>query len=143
MSKKLHVRGSCHCGGVKFEADLVDGYETARRCDCSICRMRGAIAVSANVSEFTILKGGELLSLYQFNTKQAEHYFCSVCGIYTHHKRRSKPHEYGINVACIDDKSPFDFETVPVMDGQSHPKDGAKARVAGHLNFEATVETKK
>ena len=42
------------------------------------------------------------LALYQWNTRTAKHYFCSVCGIYTHHERRSVPTEYGFNVACIE-----------------------------------------
>ncbi|NBU89174.1 MAG: GFA family protein, partial [Betaproteobacteria bacterium] len=37
------------------------------------------------------------LRLYQFNTKIAKHYFCSNCGIYTHHQRRSFPDQYGYN----------------------------------------------
>jgi len=37
-----------------------------------------------------------------WNTKIAKHYFCSICGIYTHHQRRSVPTEYGFNLACIE-----------------------------------------
>lgn len=132
------VTGGCHCGAVRFEARLVDGLNTARRCTCSLCAMRGAIAVSARVEDFVIQRGAGLLTLYQFNTMVAEHWFCSVCGIYIHHRRRSKPTEYGINVACIDGLSPFDFDTVVVNDGQTHPNDrppGANG-VAGILRYE-------
>jgi hypothetical protein len=59
--------------------------------------MRGAIAVSTDLDDIMITQGGELLSLYQFNTNTARHYFCSRCGIYTHHQRRSNPKEYGVN----------------------------------------------
>ena len=48
-----------------------------------------------------VTRGFDKLSLYQWNTMQAKHYFCSVCGIYTHHQRRSVPTEYGFNMACI------------------------------------------
>jgi hypothetical protein len=132
------VTGGCHCGGVRFKARLVDGLNTARRCTCSLCAKRGAIAVSAKVENFDIVQGAELLTLYRFNTMVAEHWFCSVCGIYTHHRRRSKPTEYGINVACIDGLSPFDFDAVVVNDGQTHPNDrppGADG-VAGVLRYE-------
>ena len=49
-----------------------------------------------------VTKGSKKLSLYQWNTKTAKHFFCSQCGIYTHHQRRSNPNEYGFNVACIE-----------------------------------------
>ena len=46
--------------------------------------------------------GEAALRCYQFNTRTAKHYFCSVCGIYTHHQRRSNPAEYGYNLACLE-----------------------------------------
>ena len=75
------VRGACHCGTVQFLVRLTDGLNTARRCNCSYCRMRGAIAVSATLMDIEILEGIEALILYQFNTMEAKHYFCSKCGI--------------------------------------------------------------
>jgi hypothetical protein len=81
------MRGSCHCGAVMFEADLVDGLATARRCTCSFCRMRGAVAVSAPLGGLRIIAGVDTLTSYRFNTGTAQHFFCSVCGIYTHHQR--------------------------------------------------------
>jgi hypothetical protein len=133
--------GSCHCGAVKFTVRLTDGLNTARRCTCSLCRMRGAIAVSAQLADLRFHQGADLLTTYQFNTGTAKHYFCSICGIYTHHQRRSNPGEYGINAACLEDVSPFDFEDVVVYDGVSHPsdrEDRSGPRVAGHLKFFAT-----
>src|SRR6266700_3336755 len=44
----LNIDGSCHCGTVRFRVRLRNGLHTARRCTCSYCRMRGAIAVSAD-----------------------------------------------------------------------------------------------
>ena len=98
--------------------------------------MRGAIAVSADAGDLHITQGAGTLTLYQFNTHAARHYFCSVCGNYTHHQRRSNPNQLGINVACLDGVSPFDFAEVLVWDGVNHPKDtpGGSA-VAGTLRF--------
>lgn len=132
------IDGACHCGAVRFHVKLADGLRSARRCTCSYCRMRGAIAVSANLDEITIVSGKEALTLYQFNTNTAKHYFCSVCGIYTHHQRRSNPNQYGVNVACLEGISPFDFPSVIVNDGVSHPSDGVipgKSDRAGVLKF--------
>jgi hypothetical protein len=134
------LRGACHCGTVRFRVKLTDGFKTVRRCNCSYCSMRGAVAVSANLGDITIESGKDALTLYQFNTRTAEHYFCSKCGIYTHHRRRSNPNQLGINVACLKGVSPFDFADIPVIDGTNHPTDqGAKAgtgyQFVGHLHF--------
>ena len=64
----------------------------------------------------------DLLTSYRFNTGAARHFFCSRCGIYTHHQRRSNPRQYGIDVAYLDGMSPFDFRKVPVLDGVIHPE---------------------
>lgn len=131
------LNGSCHCGAVKFTARLPLGLASARRCTCSICRMRGAIAVTSTNDEFTILEGADQLSTYRFNTRTAEHHFCRNCGIYTHHKRRSSPNQLGVNVACLGGISPFDFHEVVVFDGQRHPGDNPehKTYIAGTLTF--------
>jgi hypothetical protein len=135
-----HVKAACHCGGVQFTVKLTDGYRTARRCTCSYCRMRGAIAVSADLGGINITQGQELLALYQFNTKTARHYFCRRCGIYTHHQRRSNPKQYGVNVACFAGVSPFDFLEVPVLDGTHHPSDGFPTTRVGTLIFKAAEQ---
>jgi hypothetical protein len=99
--------------------------------------MRGAIAVSASLDGINITRGSELLTVYQFNPNTAKHYFCSRCGIYTHHQRRSNPKQYGVNVACLEGMSPFDFQEVPVYDGTCHPADGFPPTRAGTLIFTA------
>lgn len=132
--KKL---AQCHCGTVKFTVLLSDGFHSIRRCNCSFCAMRGAIAVSAPLSGIEVYEGKDKLTEYRFNTETAVHYFCSMCGIYTFHQRRSNPEQFAVNVACISDISPFDFTKVPVMNGMQHPKDGGGG-VIGYLYYELT-----
>jgi hypothetical protein len=122
--KPIH-KASCHCGAVVLELSLPNGLDDARRCDCSMCRRRGAIVASVPLDGIKILKGEDVLSCYQFNTKTAKHYFCSICGIYTHHQRRSNPHQYGFNVACLEGVNPFDLGSIPTYDGVNHPADRA------------------
>ncbi|QFY76193.1 GFA family protein [Alcaligenes faecalis] len=135
-------KAACHCGAVRFNVKLTDGLRSARRCNCSYCRMRGAVAVSANLADIQVEQGQDALTLYQFNTGQARHYFCSHCGIYTFHQRRSNPEQYGVNVACIEGMSPFDFEEVPVSEGRSHPKDrpGGGSVIAGWVRYQANPQ---
>ncbi|MCR0981600.1 GFA family protein [Roseomonas populi] len=135
-AQPLRMNGACHCGAVRFEVELSDGLSTARRCNCSICRMRGAVAVSAAHGGVRVLSGEEALGTYSFNTGTAKHHFCTRCGIYTHHQRRSTPGHFGVNLACLEGMSPFDLEEVPVLDGINHPSDNdGKARLAGVLRF--------
>lgn len=97
--------------------------------------------MSANLDDIKVTQGQESLALYQFNTGEAKHYFCSKCGIYTFHQRRSSPNQYGVNVACIEGMSPFDFNEVPVNEGRTHPKDRAGGYVvAGWVRYEANPE---
>ena len=117
------LSGRCHCGAVRFEATLVDGLDAVRRCTCSLCRMRGAVVASAETGGVTILEGADALTGYRFNTGTAQHFFCSRCGIYTHHQRRSNPAEYGYNLACLEGVNPFELGEVPVLDGVNHPAD--------------------
>ena len=134
----LTMKGACHCRSVRFAVTLTEGLASARRCTCSLCRMRGAVAVTSTPDGFVITAGEEKLTTYRFNTKVAEHHFCSICGIYTHHKRRSNPNQLGVNVACLDGISPFDFREVIVLDGERHPADDpeGKSYTAGLLRFE-------
>lgn len=118
----VHI-ATCHCGSVKLELTLPNGLEEVRRCNCSMCRRRGAIVASVPLSGLKVVSGNNTLSLYQFNTKTARHYFCSVCGIYTHHQRRSNPHQFGFNVACLEGVNPFELGEVPVVDGANHSCD--------------------
>ena len=91
---------------------------------------------------FRITQGEDKLTTYRFNTETAEHHFCTECGIYTHHKRRSNPGQLGVNVACLEGVSPFDFRDVVVFDGDRHPADNPThtTYTAGVLRFEPSVD---
>ncbi len=116
-------RASCHCGSVVMELSLPKGIQDVRRCDCSMCRRRGAIVASINLDDIQFIQGEHELSVYQFNTKTVKHYFCRHCGIYTHHQRRSNPNQFGFNVACLAGINPLKIDQVKLYDGVNHPAD--------------------
>lgn len=116
-------KASCHCGAVQLELTLPNGFEDPRRCSCSMCRKRGTIVASVTLDGLRITQGEDMLTLYQFNTMTAKHYFCSKCGIHTHHQRRSNPKQYGFNIACLEGINPYDLAEVPIFDGINHPAD--------------------
>ena len=58
--------GECHCGAVRFEVTLSDGFNSIRRCTCSYCRMRGAVVVMAEMGGIKVLQGEDALTSYRF-----------------------------------------------------------------------------
>ncbi|OUX45832.1 MAG: aldehyde-activating protein [Candidatus Pelagibacter sp. TMED275] len=123
MVKKL----TCHCKEVELEVKEPEGgFNKFLRCNCTLCERKGYIMTFAPITDVKILKGKDKLSLYQYHTNVAEHYFCSICGIYTHHKMRSKPDVFGLNSGCIEGLNSLELQNVSVNDGQNHPLDQKK-----------------
>ena len=114
---------TCHCGTVEAEINVSDKLEKVLRCNCSICKRKGAIMSMVKNEDFKIIRGKDKLKLYQFHSKVAKHYFCSNCGIYTHHNPRSNPAMTGFNVGCVDDFDTFILKDVALNDGNNHPLD--------------------
>lgn len=78
---------------------------------------------SVPLNGLTITRGKEHLSVYRFNTRTATHYFCNLCGIYTHHQMRSDPEKYGFNVACLHNTDISNLGVIPTSDGLNHVSD--------------------
>ena len=109
-------KGSCHCGSVQFEVSgTLDEFTM---CDCTLCVKKNAVMSKVHESGLRILQGEDKLNLYRWNTRVAQHFFCSVCGIYTFHRKRAAPDHYGVNVHCLDD---VDVSGVPMrrVDGKT------------------------
>lgn len=114
---------SCHCGAVKLAVTLKGPLSSAARCDCSFCRRRAAATLSVDQNDLEIVSGADNLTLYQWNTGTAAHYFCKTCGIYTHHRRRMDPTEFGVNLGAIEGVSPEQLRDTVWHDGVNHPSD--------------------
>ncbi len=114
---------TCHCEAVRISFEMVDGLDSLRRCDCSICRRKYPAAVSGRVADVQVEKGEGNLGCYQFGTMTAKHYFCKTCGIHVYHQRRSNPSEIGVNVACVAGLDPRIAGTASWVDGVVHPND--------------------
>lgn len=94
-------RGGCHCRRVRFEVQT--DLTSASACNCSICTKKGALHHSLPAERFTLLRGESELTLYQFGTQTARHWFCKHCGIQAFSNPRTAPEKYSVNVRCLDD----------------------------------------
>jgi hypothetical protein len=109
VSVPRHYSGACHCGAVRFEVE--SAAEEMTTCDCSLCVKKNALMIRVPANALRIVAGEEILSTYQWNTGRAKHHFCSRCGIYTFHRKRSDPESFGINIFCLEG---FDSTELPV-----------------------------
>lgn len=72
---------------------------------------------SVKLDQLTVIQGKDNLSMYQWSTKVAKHYFCKTCGIYTHHQRKSAPDEFAFNLACLEDSSLIEDADIVLLNG--------------------------
>ena len=113
----------CHCGSIEAEINIDGNFETTIRCNYSLCKRKGAVMSIVKNENFRIIKGQDKLNLYQFHSKVAKHYFCSICGIYTHHNPRSNPAMTGFNLGCIAEIDTIKLKNISINDGLNHPLD--------------------
>jgi hypothetical protein len=80
-------RGSCHCGAIRFEADL-DLAEGSNRCNCSYCaKARAWFAFARGAQRFRLLDAAGVSEYRWTPSGQSEAHltftFCRTCGIRT------------------------------------------------------------
>lgn len=96
------VTGGCHCGAVRFEAELPAPPVPALDCNCSICRMTGFLHIVVPHDRFELLSGRDALVSYRFGTGTAEHLYCGACGVKSFYQPRSHPDAWSVNANCLD-----------------------------------------
>lgn len=124
--------GGCHCGAVRFTALLAD-HVIAQACNCSICEKTGFLHVIVPDSAFRILSGAENLSEYRFNTGQAQHLFCRICGVKAFYRPRSNPDGWSVNARCLDAETRPEIVIEP-FDGRNWE---VNAHALAHLSRES------
>ena len=116
----MRIKGGCHCGAVRFSAELAEPKFGLLDCDCSICRVTGYLHLIVPDGDFSLLRGNEALTEYRFGTETARHLFCRHCGIKSFYKPRSHPDHVSINYRCLDEGHGL-TPTIVAFDGRNHP----------------------
>ena len=116
MSKREY-RGRCHCGRVAFSF-LSEPITEGKRCNCSICKRKGAImsAVYFPAADFQLISGASDMTDYRWGDHDVNHLFCKSCGIYPYHGDDKQG--YRVNLGCVDAINSLDL-SISVIDGQA------------------------
>ena len=101
-------------GAISIPRDI--DTDAIRRCDCSLCKRRGAIMLSCPIEGVKIEQGAEQLIHYKWNTKVATSLLLKLWN-YDPSSRRTTPEICGINVGCIDELDYRSFQDVPMVNG--------------------------
>lgn len=116
----MRIEGGCHCGAVRFSAELAEPAVELLDCNCSICRMTGHLHLNVADGDFRLLRGSDALTEYRFGTRTARHLFCRHCGIKSFYKPRSHPDHVSINYRCLDEGHEL-VARITAFDGRNHP----------------------
>lgn len=112
MSVKTY-HGSCHCGAVRYEADL-DLEAGTYRCNCSACTKARSWFTFTAPQGVRLLSGEDMLLDYRWIPPERDaanltFQFCKVCGVRTvgHglHGPDGKPFRF-VTIATLDDADP-------------------------------------
>ncbi|WJN61484.1 GFA family protein [Pseudomonas sp. SO81] len=103
----MHVHGSCHCGGVQYQA-LVDPERTTI-CHCTDCqKLTGSayrVSVPAVEGSFQLVSGEPSIyvKIGDAGSRRAQA-FCPNCGSPLYTYDADQPKIYGLRVGCLEER---------------------------------------
>jgi hypothetical protein len=119
---------SCHCGAVRFEADI-DLSKGSNKCNCSICTKARGWFLFVNAAQVRQLSGADAMTEYRCTPPGKpgpflHYYFCKTCGIRTFARGEHESFGgafYAIPVVVLDDADADELAAAPVryVDGRN------------------------
>ena len=98
------LRGSCLCGGVRYEISGPLSYPL--NCHCSMCRKAHGAAFRSRArvkaEDFRWTQGAELVTYYE-SSPGNHRGFCRVCGSPLLSRFDNEPRFYGLPLGALDD----------------------------------------
>ena len=133
MTLKTYT-GSCHCGAVRFEAEI-DLTQPTYRCNCTICARTRFWAAIVAPDQFRLLHGAGDLTEYRFNTRRNEHHFCRYCGVrpFGIGTTPDGTRIYGVNLGCLEDATVKELANAPIVYVDGRHDRMTPPEIAGYL----------
>ncbi|MDF3031871.1 MAG: glutathione-dependent formaldehyde-activating [Moraxellaceae bacterium] len=102
----MNYRGSCHCGGITFEAEGEIG--DVLSCNCSICQRKGSLLWFIPRAQLRLVTSPEAMRTYTFNKHAIQHHFCPTCGIHPFGEATGPDGKAvaAVNVRCLEGVEP-------------------------------------
>ncbi|QPQ55232.1 GFA family protein [Allosphingosinicella flava] len=116
----MRITGGCHCGAVRFEAEVAGAVEILD-CNCSICGMTGFRHLIVPHADFRLMSGVDALTSYKFGTGAADHLFCGTCGVKSFYQPRSHPDAWSVNFNAVGNPGGLTVTAQP-FDGRNWEK---------------------
>ena len=106
--------GSCHCGAIRYEADI-DLAQGTGKCNCTFCAKARAWKSFVKPAAFRLV--GDEGVAYQKHPQATVRYHCAKCAMRTHERGDA---DYmggpfvGVFIATLDDATPDELAAAPV-----------------------------
>jgi hypothetical protein len=120
-----HYEGGCHCGAVRYEAEL-DFEKGTLRCNCSLCSKSRAWLAFTPADKFQLRSGGDKAIQYRWTPPGRQqpnltYHICSTCGVRTHAEGMDPKgrHTVAVQVATLEGADPAVLaKSVHYVDGR-------------------------
>ena len=106
---KKTYQGSCHCGSVRFEADIDLAAAGTGKCNCTYCTKVRSWTTFVKPAAFRLQAGRQKLRAYHRHEGAPLKHHCAECGVHTH---ATGDADYmggpfvGVFLAALDDVEP-------------------------------------